>query len=70
MFKTLTVAYWMGSVLDGMDIPNNTQIEYDETERKVITEKALSLGYNVMLTQYQDKDNLILWIDTRRFNQR
>ena len=68
MFKTLTIAYWMGSELPGMGIPNNTEMEYSKSQCHSIQECALGRGYNVMLMQHNEE--LILWIDKGRFNQR
>jgi len=43
-------------------------MEYSKSQCHSIQECALGRGYNVMLMQHNEE--LILWIDNGRFNQR
>ncbi len=66
--KTITVAYWMGTMIKSMGIEHDTQFNYSKRKRDEIIDLALKNKLQVML--YQNGDYLLIWIDTGRFRQR
>jgi len=62
------VAYWMGTMIESLNIPHKASFEYSEEKRNEIINLALEKNLQVML--YQISTTLIIMIDNGRFKQR
>jgi len=66
--KQIIVAYWMGVMIESIGIKHNQIFQYSEEKRNEIIN--LVLDNNLQLMTYKQNDDLIVWIDNRRFRQR
>lgn len=65
--KRITVAYWHLHEYKEIGIPHVTEYDYSTEKRTELINHILDKGFNVM-TQ-QTKENIIIWIDNKRFGQ-
>jgi len=66
--KSINVAYWHGTKLNGMNINHNTVFEYSKEKMNEIIDGSLENDYQVMLKR--NGHVLIIWIDNKYFKQR
>lgn len=66
--KKILVVYWTRTIEEYVGIKHNSRYEYTREKRNEIIDLILDKGFNVML--YQQPENLIIWIDNKRFTQR
>lgn len=70
--KTITTVYWMGGPPSAAEskcgFMHHEVFDYTEANRNWIVGQILDAGLNVMIEQ--GKDELKIWIDTRRFQKR
>ena len=69
--KTITVHHWCSPITELRNTWGEHKATHDYTEerRKEITELLFNKGYNVMLYKVRE-DDLIIFVDTMRFQQR
>lgn len=65
--KQITIAYWHGKPLKGLTYNHNEIAEYSTDKRNSIIDTVLKAGYSVMLRPKESE--LLIWIDTGRFQQ-
>ena len=58
----------MGVMIESIGIKHNQIFQYSEEKRNEIIN--LVLDNNLQLMTYKQNDDLIVWIDNRRFRQR
>ena len=68
--KTIQVFYWACHQFDNLPWEHKEELEYSIQERDSIIDIALELGYYVMLKQYEKEEQLVIYIDNKRFTQR
>lgn len=66
--KEILIRYFHAR-LPNLPYEGNEQYPYSEEKRNEITNVILNAGYNVLLQRLSD-ENLIIWIDKHRFQQR
>ena len=69
--KTITVHHWCSPIVEFRNTWCEHKAEYDYTDdlRNKIVDMAFEKGYNTMLYRVRE-DDLIIFIDTKRFQQR
>lgn len=65
--ETILIRYFH-SKLPGLEYKGDESFPYNKETRDDIIDEILAAGYNVMLQQ--TKQNMIIWIDRYRFQQR
>jgi hypothetical protein len=68
--EKITVAYWYGRLENITGIKHNQQYEYSIEKRNEIIDLVLDKGLNIMLHQVDNRKNLVIWIDNKKFQQR
>ena len=65
--KKIIIGYWINK-LPGLKYNHLQEINYSLKNRNKIINEVLNLGYYIMLKKHND--NLIVWIDNKKFTQR
>jgi hypothetical protein len=68
-FDSIIITYWRGSILSGLPYSQHQFLPWSSETQVSITNKILSLGYQVMLMTH-DQKQLILCIDNYVFKQK
>lgn len=70
MFNKLHIHYWGSDFEDRTDLKHQAEYAYSEEKRNEVVNAILNAGLNVMLAKTTNGDDLVVYIDNKKFQQR